>query len=200
MQKNKFRVFKKNIEWGRKMLRHIISVSLAMTACATLIATKTNAVNFTLTPLDGVQRNPGDKIEFRLDVNPQGSILRFLGFYEPIPFNSGNGTYDSNELSFRQISPLIDFSQLVGERRFLAVFRFEVINPIRDGESDLAGVQLGYVNLTNPTEGGFRFVTIPTFDVQPVRQVPEPLTIFGAAAALGYGAILKRQSSKKTIS
>jgi hypothetical protein len=32
------------------------------------------------------------------------------------------------------------------------------------------------------------------------RPVPEPLTIFGAATALGYGAILKRKSSKKKVS
>jgi hypothetical protein len=34
--------------------------------------------------------------------------------------------------------------------------------------------------------------------VPPSEPVPEPLTILGAATALGYGAILKRKSSKKT--
>jgi hypothetical protein len=34
--------------------------------------------------------------------------------------------------------------------------------------------------------------------VSPSEPVPEPLTILGAAAALGYGVILKRKSSKKT--
>ena len=32
-----------------------------------------------------------------------------------------------------------------------------------------------------------------------VESVPEPLTMLGAAAALGYGVILKRKSSKKTV-
>jgi hypothetical protein len=36
--------------------------------------------------------------------------------------------------------------------------------------------------------------------VSPSESVPEPLTILGAATALGYGAILKRKSSKKTVS
>jgi hypothetical protein len=34
------------------------------------------------------------------------------------------------------------------------------------------------------------------FDSQ-TTSVPEPLTMLGAAAALGYGALLKRESSKK---
>jgi hypothetical protein len=37
------------------MLRHITSVSLAMTACVTLIATKANAIGFTLTSLGSLQ-------------------------------------------------------------------------------------------------------------------------------------------------
>jgi hypothetical protein len=39
-----------------------------------------------------------------------------------------------------------------------------------------------------------------TFDIRyetdEYQSIPEPLTMFGAAAALGYGALLKRQSSK----
>jgi hypothetical protein len=53
------------------MLRHIISVSLAMTACATLIPTKANAATLTLTPVGSLQRNPGDSIEFILTLNPE---------------------------------------------------------------------------------------------------------------------------------
>jgi hypothetical protein len=182
------------------MLRHI-SVSLAMTACATLIATKANAVNFTLTPLEGVQKNPGQNIAFRLDLDPQGSTVLITGIDAPTPFNSGNGTYDSNELSFGQIIPLSDFSQFVTTPRSIALLLFGVINPIRDGESDFTGVEVNYLNINNPKGYPFQFVSSPTFDVQPVqRNVPEPLTMFGAAAALGYGVILKRKSSKKTVS
>jgi hypothetical protein len=43
--------------------------------------------------------------------------------------------------------------------------------------------------------------TEPLFDVVPKTEpVPEPLTMFGAAAALGYGAILKQKYCKKTES
>jgi hypothetical protein len=184
------------------MLRHI-SGSLAMTACATLIATNANAVNFTLTPLDSVQKKPGQNIAFRLDLDPQGSTLLMTGISAPTPFNSGNGTYDSNELSFGQIIPL-NFSQFVITPTSIALLLFGVINPIRDGESDFTGVGVNYVNIKNPKEFRFQFVSSPRFDVQPVQavqgNVPEPLTMFGAAAALGYGVILKRKSSKKTVS
>jgi hypothetical protein len=42
--------------------------------------------------------------------------------------------------------------------------------------------------------------TISTTSLAVSEPVPEPLTIFGAATALGYGAILKRKYSKKTES
>ena len=70
------------------MLRHIISVSLAMTACATLIATKANAINFTLTPLDNLQRNPGEDISFILGLDPQnGGGVTILQIFQPTTFN-----------------------------------------------------------------------------------------------------------------
>jgi hypothetical protein len=58
--------------------------------------------------------------------------------------------------------------------------------------------------------GGFLVITDPdtgdTTTLDPSecpscsQSVPEPLTILGAATAIGYGAILKRKSSKKTVS
>jgi hypothetical protein len=80
------------------MLRHIISVSLAMTACTALMPTKVNAAIFTLLPVGSLQRNPGDLIEFTLTFDPS-----------EIPSNDGKvkirqvdvtPTYDGNELSF----------------------------------------------------------------------------------------------------
>jgi hypothetical protein len=44
---------------------------------------------------------------------------------------------------------------------------------------------------------GLSSKTVIGDDIVPV---PEPLTMLGAAAALGYGAILKRKYSKKTES
>jgi hypothetical protein len=188
------------------MLRHIVSVSLAMTACATFIATKANAINFRLTSFYDLQRNPNDQIVFRLDLDPEGSGLggvEIQRIYEPSPFNSENGTYDSNELSFSGIGPLTYLSRPLTSPSGIAAFVFRVINPIKDGQSDLMSVRVDYrannqnwsVLVNNPAFNS------SVLDVEPVqRNVPEPLTMFGAAAALGYGAILKRKSSKKTVS
>jgi len=185
------------------MLRHIISVSLAMTACATLIATKANAINFTLTSFNGLQRDPGGAILFRLALDPESTGLggvEIQRVYEPSGFTSGNGTYDSNELSFIQIIPFIDFSEPVTSPSAIAGLFFRVINSRADGQSDLRSVRVDY--RANNVDSSI-LVENATLDVQPtqlVQPVPEPLTMFGAAAALGYGAILKRKFSKKTVS
>ena len=173
------------------MLRHIISVSLAMTTCATLIATKANAINFTLTPLDNLQRNPGERISFILGLDPENDGgVTILEISEPTVSNPLS-IYDSNELSFIEVLPLIDLSQPVTFARNIAAFVFNVDNPVKDGESDLRSVIVRY-----ETSSGENSIVVgnATLDVEPV---PEPLTMLGAAAALGYGAILKRKYSKK---
>jgi hypothetical protein len=178
------------------MLRHIISVSLAMTTCATLVATKANAINFTLTPIDNLQRNSGEGISFVLRVDPQndGGLngVKIEYIYQPSIFNSAVGIYDFTELSFVEVFPLINLSQPVTYPRDIAAFVFNVNNPIKDGETDLTGVKVDY-RINNVFDSAF-VVSNQTLDVQPV---PEPLTMLGAAAALGYGAILKRKYSKK---
>jgi hypothetical protein len=46
-----------------------MSVSLAMTACATLIPTKANAATLTVTPVGTLQKNPGESITFIVALN-----------------------------------------------------------------------------------------------------------------------------------
>jgi hypothetical protein len=176
------------------MLRHIVSVSLAMTACATLIPTKANAFIFTLTPLDNLQRNRGEQIGFILGVDPQGESVLIRRIYNPSILN-----YDTNELAFFRTQPLIDLSEPVTRPRNIASFVFDVINPIKDGRTDLRSVTVDY--RIRSGDGSF-VVGNNTLDVEPVPEqgVPEPLTILGAATALGYGAILKRKYSKRTES
>jgi hypothetical protein len=63
------------------MLRHIMSVSLAMTACATLIPTKANAATLTVTPVGTLQKKPGESITFIVALNQApstGNVLRFI--------------------------------------------------------------------------------------------------------------------------
>jgi hypothetical protein len=174
------------------MLRHIISVSLAMTACATLIPTKANAFSFTLTPVGSLQRNPDDSIEFLLKVNP---IDPRTGSQSEITIREISRYYnDSNELSRPEMKI---FDQFLGTKltatTTIASFISKVGQPVKDGQNDIT-VYVSY-------QEGNRFGTTGIYpqggDVQPV---PEPLTMFGAAAALGYGAILKRKFSKNTES
>jgi hypothetical protein len=72
---------------------------------------------------------------------------------------------------------------------------FDVLQPRKDGQSDLFDAFAWY-QIGN-SDSRTTLVANGSFDVEPV---PEPLTMLGAAAALGYGAILKRKSSKNTES
>lgn len=180
------------------MLRHIISVSLAMTACATLMPTKANAISLTLTPVGSLQRNPGDTIAFVLQMDPENDVglrgVEIRRIYDPTISNPSQGSYDSNELSLARVDRLVEIGYRVTRTTALATFIFNVINPIKDGRGDVSA----RVDYRTSSVSGPAFATgDSTLDVQPV---PEPLTMLGAATALGYGAILKRKSSKKTVS
>jgi hypothetical protein len=179
------------------MLRHIISVSLAMTACATLIPTKANAVTFTLTPLGSLQRNRGDSIDFVLKLNPTS----FNGGLNEVQITGISLIFDENELSLVPDRPheIIEFNRPFTTETAIAYFNFNVERPVKDGQADLTPTVRYRENRGSIIPHTFRGGS--SVDVQPVEQpVPEPLTILGAATALGYGAILKRKSSKKTVS
>ena len=170
------------------MLRHIMSVSFAMTACATLIPTKANAVHLTLTPVGSLGRNPGDSIEFLLKFTPNvDQEVRILGI--SIPW------FDTNELSNgRVVRQVPFFREIVSVERTIAHLIFRVDAPVRDGVDDVF-TRVEYLDVdTNVSQPP---LSIGGYDVQPV---PEPLTMLGAGTALGYGVILKRKSSKKSIS
>ena len=169
------------------MLRHIISVSLAMTACATLIPTKANALNFTLTPVGSLQRNPGDSIEFLLKVYP---VDPFTGSIDDVTIRTITSVYrDANELSPPQIVNQVLNTSLTATTT-IARLLYKVDQPVKDKQNDLT-VHVSY-KLGNMF--GTTGIDVKGGDIEPV---PEPLTMFGAAAALGYGAILKRKYSKK---
>jgi len=168
-----------------------------MTACASLIPTKANAISLTLTPLGSLQRNPGDRIEFVLELDPQDAGLfgvEIQKIHEPEDLDFIRGLYDSNELSFAEAIPLINIAEeRVTRPRDIAVFIFNVINPIKDGGNDVwvrVDYRIGSLTV-------YDYAGDSTLDVEPV---PEPVTIFGTATALGCGALFKRKSSKKTAS
>jgi hypothetical protein len=169
------------------MLRHIISVSLAITTCATFIATKANAATLTVIPSGSLQKNPGESITFIFSLNP----APFIG--NTFTFQSLSYDWDKNELSFApDRSTEVPRNFKLKGTTTIARVTFDVMRPIKDGSSDLFNAYASY------QESDFDLITktpnaVGKFDVEPV---PEPLTILGAATALGYGAILKRQSFK----
>jgi hypothetical protein len=178
---------KKNIEWGRKMLRHIISVSLAMTACATLIPTKANAATLTVIPIGGLQRNPGDSITFIFSLNPApsiGNVLRFTSF---------DYAWDGSELSFNREEFRAEIDSPINNTTTIGRVVFDVTAPVKDGGSDI-------FDAVAFTREGDEAIRTPSDSVVDVHPVPEPLSIFGTATALGCGVLFKRKSSKKTVS
>jgi hypothetical protein len=168
------------------MLRHIISVSLAMTACATLIPTKANAATLTVVPIGSLQKNPGDSISFILALNPAGSpdLVRFFAY----TFLS-----DRNELSYRSKTESLPNTPIYVTTT-VGTITFDVIAPVKDGNSDLFAVD-AYIS-----DGAGNFSTVRSTSVVDVEPVPEPLTIFGTAIGLGCGVVFKRKSLKKKVS
>jgi hypothetical protein len=171
------------------MLRHIISVSLAMTACASLMSTKANAATLTFLPVGTLQRNPGDSIEFILTLNPSKSANS--GEVETVRIRGIFISYDFNEL-FLLTEWKVPFNTIVNKTTTIASFTFNVLKPVKnqDGNVDVSTV-VGYTvqdrAIYDFSSNNFKN------DIEPV---PEPLTIFGTATALGCGAILKRKSFK----
>jgi hypothetical protein len=169
------------------MLRHIISVSLAMITCASLIPTKAKAATLTMEPVGSLQRNRGDLIQFELALDPDDG--------KEVEFRRIILTFvDRNELSYLDIlDPISPFERFT-TKTILGRLLFRVREPVKDEKGDLQVA----VDYREPPSNSLPKVDViggPFYDVQPV---PEPLTMFGAAAALGYGAILKRKYSKKT--
>jgi hypothetical protein len=178
------------------MLRQIVSVSLVVTACAAFIPTKVNAATLTIRPTGQIQQNPGDLINFTFKLKPE------TGNHYVIPRELTDTFFDPGELE--EVTPLEWLHSLdlpLTSEKDIAVWRFKVLNPFEDGAPDVSAT-LSYDELT-ASIGLVTGVTISASggDVIPVAEpVPEPLTMFGAAAALGYGAILKQKYSKKTES
>lgn len=171
------------------MLRHMISISLAMTACVSLIPTKANAISLTLTPVGSLYRNPGDSIEFLLKLTPDANQqVKVQGI--SIPF------FDTTELSDAKVVNPVSFNNILTTTTTIASLIFKVDAPVKDVEDDFVlGDVSALVQYLDVDTNISQSTGTSGYDVQPV---PEPLTMLGAAAALGYGVILKRKYSKNT--
>jgi hypothetical protein len=172
-----------------------------MTACATLIPTKVDAATFTFTilPVGSLQRNSGDTIEFSVIIDQSALNINQSVLIEKVIFPP---VFDEKELSFKSLESRRVSNYTATTTETIANLFFSVLpGVVKDGKTDLINVDVDY-SFTDPKLG---FISGRTnvsnretiLDVEPV---PEPLTMLGAAAALGYGAILKRKYSKNTES
>jgi len=186
------------------MLRYIGSVGLAMTVCVAIIPTKVYAAILTIgSPPGGlvrsqIQAKPGDIIDFtfHLKAEPGNQFVTVLG-WEQLEGGGTNPFFDTSELE--QVTPVewkvsrnipLDLKSY----RTIATWKLKAKTSIvKDTIPDISA-SLRY---TEETLFGLVTTTAPASgpDVVPV---PEPLTMLGAAAALGYGVILKRKYSKNT--
>jgi hypothetical protein len=164
-----------------------------MTACATIIPTKVNAATLTAIPSGEITKRPGELIEYNFVFTPTlNRVATLRGFFRE---------FDDSELSpldpMNPFELLVSLGDSINNTTTIVRGTFTVDTPVEGGirdafirilyeEEDSAGRK--FTGLTLSATGA---------DVVPV---PEPLTMFGAAAALGYGAILKRRSSKNTES
>jgi hypothetical protein len=179
------------------MLRHIVPLSLAVITCAALVPTKVNAVTLSIGPstMGEIQAKPGDLITFtfrlRLDSTTYSLTPKILVT-----------DYDHSELSpFAALQWLVPVNRPIAYipgnvSTDIATLKLKVDKPVRDKKPDVWGTLTfdEENNTSNKTLVGLK-LDVNSADVVPV---PEPLTMLGAAAALGYGAILKRKYSKKT--
>lgn len=128
-----------------------------------------------------------------------------------VPIGSALGSVTIPELSLPETSSSffnIDFSAFnipvnVGTQLAIVVhdnnkpdqntvFRWVGGSDNYTGGSRAYDIGTGFIN--TPTDLYFKTYVTPLTDSTPV---PEPLTILGSATALGFGALLKRESSKK---
>jgi hypothetical protein len=153
--------------------------------------TKASAATLTATTvitIGEIQAIPGEFLTFTYDFTPS----------TPVTYLGADFGFDSSELSFvaEFPNPPIPIFTIINEP--ISITRiYEVLIPEKDGLNDTFGVI--YYDELDPFGNiiGLSSKTVIGDDIVPV---PEPLTMLGAAAALGYGAILKRKYSKKTES
>jgi hypothetical protein len=176
---------KKNLDWSLIMLRHIVSVSLAMTACATLISTKANAATLTIKPDGEISKNPGELIQFFFEFTPTPSRTAIS-----LSLIVGLDGSELSEVESRVLFPPSESFTITGPT-IIADPIYKVLTPKKDGISDISAILL-YQEYDPSGNFYTDIVEAGGADV-----VPEPLTIFGTVTALGLGTLFKQKSSKR---
>lgn len=153
------------------MLRHIVSVSLTMTACAAFMPTKANAATLTVTPVGTLEKKVGDSIEFIFTLKPDesetinGNIIRFLG----LDFKLNADELLLSGLTVAEINTIVD--------RELEIARLTA-NLLKDVKNVSTGISRVGGSYQDNRFPGETFIAVGVVEAKPV---PEPLTIFGTA-------------------
>jgi hypothetical protein len=181
------------------MLRQIVPLSLVMIVGATFMPSKANAISLTFERTGDLLVEINDPIVFNVNLEPSDQTL--FG----IIFRDLTYSYDDIELAFDQTSKIWrDTTFGPGEgTKTIANLKFNVRRGVRKDEGtlgDLSALLATYDTVDSNGNIIERGLTISTKDTVDVLPVPEPLTIFGTATALGCGVLFKRKSSKKTVS
>ena len=188
--------FKKIISWGVIMLRQIVSVTLAVTACVTLIPTKVNAASLSFTADGSTVKKPGESITFKVSLHPDSTGSRFEGLDK-----SGGQrgfVWDGNELSLATES-FQYMNEVLTNTTTIAYITFNVLEGVVKDPSTTG--DFGSVKALVRDSLGKRGTIESTQDaIDVVPPVPEPLTIFGTAIGLGCGVLFKRKFSNKSAS
>jgi hypothetical protein len=174
-----------------------------MTTCAIFLPTKANGLSLTFAPVGELPKKPGDLITFTISVDPKPyNEVSFINLYRVAGYEGYE--WDGEELDFDNLKMLAATYETFSKPGPIAEVTFKARNNLRkDGRKDFFNVaaifdilELGAVGVIAKTDDSSEKVV----DVIPVPEqgVPEPLTMLGAAAALGYGAILKRKYTKNT--
>lgn len=160
---------------------------LAMTGYAVFMPTKANAATLTFEPTGELQAMTNDSVEFILKLTPNSlSVVKLLGL---------NFTQDNGELSNPTAGSTIALNSTITAEQVIGSRTYNVLTPVKGGGGDV------FATVSYEESGPSGTTTVNSFingaDIVPV---PEPLTIFGTATALGCGALFKRKSSKKIVS
>jgi len=173
-----------------------VSLSLAMTACVTLISAKANAASVTFAMEGGNKpKEPGEWVSFIITLDPGKNKVWYKNISDKFSFDGKELAHDSS----KTVQHLKEDSLLIGPE-VIATLAFSVREGVeKDDKTDLWDVEVFFKEEILDKIVETSKVSETIIDVVPVPEqpTPEPLTMLGAAAALGYGAILKRESSKK---
>ena len=160
-----------------------------------LIPIEANAARLTFSPVNEVEKKPGDTITFKVMLDPmEGNADR-----DDLRFERLSYDYDGGELSLNNEKWLVELNELIGNTRTLIEITFDVIKPVKGGKSDLSDV-IAYYNVPDKTgkNGERKSGEVSADETVDVVPVPEPTTIFGSAIFLGVGGWLKRKKSSKS--